>query len=123
VLDNWEHVVDSAASLAETVLRMCPHTTVLATSREPLRIEGEHLCRVSPLNVPSQHPAEPCDILEHSAVQLFIARMTALRPDFSAEADLPQSLRSAGTSTAFLLPSSLQRGALPRSAPNRLLRD
>src|SRR5258705_1691898 len=87
VLDNCEHVVDSAASLAETVLRMCPHTTVLATSREPLRIEGEHLCRVSPLNVPSQHPAEPCDILEHSAVQLFIARTTALRSDFSEEAD------------------------------------
>src|SRR5882757_2743105 len=36
---------------------------------------------------------------------------------------LPLSLRSAGTSTAFLLPSSLQRRALPRSAPNRLLRD
>jgi predicted ATPase/DNA-binding winged helix-turn-helix (wHTH) protein len=87
VLDNCEHVVDSAASLAETVLRMCPHTTVLATSREPLHIEGEHLCRVSPLNVPSQDLVEPCDILEHSAVQLFIARTTALRFDFSADAD------------------------------------
>jgi predicted ATPase/DNA-binding winged helix-turn-helix (wHTH) protein len=87
LLDNCEHVVDSAASLAETILRMCPHATVLATSREPLRIDGEHLCRVLPLDVPSQNPAEPHDILEHSAVQLFVARMTALRSDFSVDAD------------------------------------
>ena len=87
VLDNCEHVVDAVASLAETVLRMCPHTIVLATSREPLRIDGEHLCRVPPLDVPSQHPAEPHNILEHSAVQLFVARTTALRSDFSVDAD------------------------------------
>src|SRR6266404_5492786 len=87
VLDNCEHVVDAVASLAETVLRMCPHTTVLATSREPLRIDGEHLCRVPPLDVPSQNPAEPHNILEHSAVQLFVARTTALRSDFSVDAD------------------------------------
>jgi len=85
VLDNCEHVVDAAASLAETVVRMCPRTTVLATSREPLRIEGEHLCRVPPLDVPSQTPAEPNDVLGHSAVQLFVARITALRSDFSAD--------------------------------------
>src|SRR6202171_340284 len=87
VLDNCEHVVDSVASLAETVVRMCPRTTVLATSQEPLRIEGEHLCRVLPLDVPSQNPAEPYDILEHSSVQLFIARIMALRSDFSADGD------------------------------------
>jgi predicted ATPase/DNA-binding winged helix-turn-helix (wHTH) protein len=87
VLDNCEHVVDSAASLAETILRMCPHATVLATSREPLRIDGEHLCRVPPLDVPLQTPAEPHDSLEHSAVQLFVARTTALRSDFSVDAD------------------------------------
>jgi predicted ATPase/DNA-binding winged helix-turn-helix (wHTH) protein len=85
VLDNCEHVVDAAASLAETVVRMCPRTTVLATSREPLRIEGEHLCRVPPLDVPSQTSAEPNDVLGHSAVQLFVARITALRSDFSAD--------------------------------------
>src|SRR3984893_16044712 len=87
VLDNCEHVVDSAASLAETVVRMCPHTTVLATSREPLRIEGEHLHSVPPLDVPSQNPSEPCDILEHSAVQLFVARTTALHFDFALDGD------------------------------------
>ncbi|HYB09072.1 MAG TPA: winged helix-turn-helix domain-containing protein, partial [Alphaproteobacteria bacterium] len=39
VLDNCEHVIDAGARMAETVVRLCPHTTVLATSREVLRIE------------------------------------------------------------------------------------
>jgi predicted ATPase/DNA-binding winged helix-turn-helix (wHTH) protein len=87
VLDNCEHVVDAAASLAEMIVRMCPATSILATSREPLRIEGEHIYLVPPLDVPSLKPTEPCDILEHSAAQLFIARAMALRSDFSADAD------------------------------------
>ena len=55
VLDNCEHVIGAAANLAETLLRVCPHTTVLATSREVLRIEGEFVYHVAPLEVPSQH--------------------------------------------------------------------
>ena len=55
VLDNCEHVIDAAAGMAETLVRLCPHTTVLATSREVLRIEGEFVYRVPPLEVPSQH--------------------------------------------------------------------
>src|SRR6202022_455032 len=71
VLDNCEHVIDAAARLAETVVRMCPRTTILATSREILKIEGEYVYRVPPLDVPSQHE-EPNDILGRSAVQLFM---------------------------------------------------
>jgi predicted ATPase len=56
---------------------------VLATSREVLRIEGEHVYRVPPLDVPPQHEEEPGSILGHSAVQLFIARTRALDSDFS----------------------------------------
>ena len=78
VLDNCEHVVDAAAKLAETIVRMCPHAYVLATSREVLRIEGEHVYRVPPLDVPPQNDEEPNSILGHSAVQLFIARTRAL---------------------------------------------
>jgi predicted ATPase/DNA-binding winged helix-turn-helix (wHTH) protein len=84
VLDNCEHVVDGVASLAETIVRLCPATSVLATSREVLRIEGEHVYRVPALDVP-QSQEEPHSILEHSAVQLFIARTTALRADFLAD--------------------------------------
>ncbi len=82
VLDNCEHVIDAAARLAETVVRMCPRTTILATSREILKIEGEYVYRVPPLDVPSQHE-EPDDILGRSAVQLFIATTRALHSDFS----------------------------------------
>ena len=81
VLDNCEHVI-AAAALAETLLRSCPHTTVLATSREVLRIEGEFVYHVAPLEVPSQHQELSSDILDRSAVQLFIARMGAIRADF-----------------------------------------
>jgi non-specific serine/threonine protein kinase len=78
VLDNCEHVIDAAAQLAETIVRMCPHAYVLATSREVLRIEGEHVYRVPPLDVPAQNDEEPSSILGHSAVQLFIDRTRAL---------------------------------------------
>jgi predicted ATPase/DNA-binding winged helix-turn-helix (wHTH) protein len=87
VLDNCEHVVDAVASLAETVVRLCPATSVLATSREVLRIEGEHVYRVPALDVPRKHQEESRIVLEHSAVQLFIARTTAWRSDFSADGD------------------------------------
>jgi non-specific serine/threonine protein kinase len=89
VLDNCEHVIDAAARLAETVVRMCPRTTILATSREILNIEGEYVYRVPPLDVPPQYE-EPGNILAHSAVQLFIATTRALQSDFSPdEENLP----------------------------------
>lgn len=66
VLDNCEHVINAAAKLAETVVRMCTCTTILATSREILKIEGEFVYRVPPLDVPPQHE-EPGNILGHSA--------------------------------------------------------
>jgi DNA-binding winged helix-turn-helix (wHTH) protein len=52
VLDNCEHIIEVAARLAETLVRLCPHTSILATSREILRIECEHVYAVPPLDVP-----------------------------------------------------------------------
>ena len=83
VLDNCEHVVDAAARLAHTIVRLCPRTTVLATSREILRIEGECVYRVPPLEVPPEHSDNPSDVLQHSAVALFMARTKELNVDFS----------------------------------------
>jgi predicted ATPase/DNA-binding winged helix-turn-helix (wHTH) protein len=83
VLDNCEHVIDAAARLAETVLGLCPATSIVATSREVLRIEGEHVYRVPPLDVPSSHEEESDIVLGHSAVQLFIARTRAVDSEFS----------------------------------------
>lgn len=74
VLDSCEHLIDAAAQLAETLVRTCPGVSILATSREPLRIEGEHVYHVPPLDVPPpDHDSN--DALQHSAVLLFIARI------------------------------------------------
>jgi predicted ATPase len=86
ILDNCEHVIDAAAKLAETVVRMCSRTTILATSREILKIEGEHVYRVLPLEVPPPFE-EPGNLLSHSAVQLFIATTRSLRSDFSTHGE------------------------------------
>jgi predicted ATPase/DNA-binding winged helix-turn-helix (wHTH) protein len=82
VLDNCEHVIDAAACLAETFVRMHPRTTILTTSREVLRIEGEYVYRVPALEVPAIGCDEPDHILGHSAVELFVARTKALNSDF-----------------------------------------
>jgi predicted ATPase/DNA-binding SARP family transcriptional activator len=68
VVDNCEHVVDAAASLLSTLVRSCPHVTLLATSRERLTIEGEQVWPLAPL--------EP-----DAAVELFCDRARAVRPD------------------------------------------
>jgi predicted ATPase len=85
VLDNCEHVVESAAQLTETVLSLCPNVTVLATSREALRIAGEYVYRVPPLEVPPPHPDAAEDVSGHSAVQLFLARAAEAAADFTTD--------------------------------------
>ena len=83
VIDNCEHLIEAVATLAELLVQMCPHTTILATSRELLRVEGEYVYRVLPLEIPSPHREDPDDVIEHSAIKLFIARITAMQGDFS----------------------------------------
>jgi predicted ATPase/DNA-binding winged helix-turn-helix (wHTH) protein len=83
VLDNCEHLIDGAARLVETLVRSCPNTTILATSREVLRIDGEYVYRVPPLDVPGQSGDGDHDVLRRSAVQLLVARTKSLNADFS----------------------------------------
>jgi non-specific serine/threonine protein kinase len=92
VLDNCEHVVDAAARLAETIVRLCPCATVLATSREMLRIQGECVYRVPPLEVPPERSDNPSDVLQHSAVSLFMARMKESNFDFSPIDENPSAI-------------------------------
>jgi predicted ATPase/DNA-binding winged helix-turn-helix (wHTH) protein len=87
VLDNCEHVIDAVANLAETLTRLCPRTTIVATSREVLRIDGESVYRVPPLDVPAPGQAAPDYIMQYSAVELFVARTKALNADFSPHAE------------------------------------
>src|SRR5258705_7299341 len=83
VLDNCEHVIDAVANLAETFTRLCPRTPIVATSREVLRIDGESVYRVPPLEVPALGQAAPDYIMQYSAVELFVARTKALNAGFS----------------------------------------
>jgi predicted ATPase/DNA-binding winged helix-turn-helix (wHTH) protein len=84
VLDNCEHLVDSVAHFVETLIRSCARVTVLATSREVLRVDGEYVHRVPPLDVPD-HENGTGDVLGHSAVQLFVIRTRALHSGFSPQ--------------------------------------
>ena len=83
VLDNSEHVIDAAASMAETLLRANPTAHVMATSREPLRAADECLYRVPPLAVPAEGTEDIEDLLRYGAVQLFVARVRATEPHFA----------------------------------------
>ena len=75
VLDNCEHLIDGAASIVERLLQVAPLVTVIATSREPLRISGEVVYRVPSLEVP---PDDDCEAArEYGAVKLFEERVGA----------------------------------------------
>ncbi|HLJ56414.1 MAG TPA: protein kinase [Chthonomonadaceae bacterium] len=83
VLDNCEHLLESVASLVDALLRSCAQLHVLATSREPLGIAGEHCFRVPSLPVPDPRQQQTREALERCpAVQLFLERARAVAPDF-----------------------------------------
>jgi len=73
VLDNCEHLIDAAAKFCEQVIRRCAHVRILATSREPLGIDGERVYRVPSLSLPGD--VETVEELTTSdAVRLFAER-------------------------------------------------
>jgi predicted ATPase/DNA-binding winged helix-turn-helix (wHTH) protein len=94
VLDSCEHVISAAASIAEVVLKAAPRVCILATSREPLRAEGEWLHRLRSLELPPSAADLTADeVLQYSAVQLFVERAMAGADDFDiADADVPAIL-------------------------------
>jgi len=85
VLDNCEHVIDAAAGMAEALLRANPAAHVIATSREPLRAEGEWVWPVPPLAVPAADADHEDDLLRYGAVRLFVERTQAARPNFTPD--------------------------------------
>jgi predicted ATPase/DNA-binding winged helix-turn-helix (wHTH) protein len=85
VLDNCEHVIDAAAGMAKALLHGNSAARVLATSREPLRTEGECLYRVPSLVVPEEGTEDTEQVLRHGAVRLFVARARAADPHFSPD--------------------------------------
>jgi predicted ATPase/DNA-binding winged helix-turn-helix (wHTH) protein len=78
VIDNCEHMVDAVATLLETIFKEAPDVHLLATSREALRVEGEHAYWLPALASPSpQSSLKPVDVLAFPAVQLFLERAAA----------------------------------------------
>jgi non-specific serine/threonine protein kinase len=83
VFDECEHMLDACAQLLSTLLRNCPGVQVIATSRQPIGIEGEVRLRVPPLSVPDPgQVGSPGEALTFDAVKLFAERAAAAEPGF-----------------------------------------
>jgi predicted ATPase/DNA-binding winged helix-turn-helix (wHTH) protein len=78
VLDNCEHVIGVAAALAERIVSEAPQAHILATSREALRVEGEHVHLLHSLDCPPEDAGlTAMEALRYPAVQLFMERAAA----------------------------------------------
>jgi predicted ATPase/DNA-binding CsgD family transcriptional regulator len=83
ILDTCEHQVSDCATLVQLLLARCPWLRIIATSREPLRVRGETVWRVPPLDLPPDDPTDATDLAAHEAVRLFAARAAGARPGFT----------------------------------------
>lgn len=84
LLDNCEHLVDGVARVAEEIYREATGVCILATSREALRVDGEHVFQVAPLATPplSEH-LKATEALAYPAVELFMQRAIAANASFA----------------------------------------
>ena len=95
VLDNCEHLIEYIAPLASGLLSACSRLKILATSRESLRIPGEHLYPVPALELPKETASIDMDTApQFPALTLFTERAHAVRPDFSLNAENVQAVVS-----------------------------
>lgn len=86
VLDNFEQVVEAAPHLSE-LLVASPGLKIIVSSREALKIYGEHEFPVLPLAIPDIHHLPSADLLDmYPAVELFVQRARAVRPNFAIDA-------------------------------------
>ncbi|MGZ4358608.1 MAG: ATP-binding protein [Gaiellaceae bacterium] len=86
VVDNCEHLLGATASLLEALLRAAPRLSIVATSREPLRIPGELIFRVPSLAIPDpEQRLAPAELVRYEAVRLFVERAEAAAPGFALD--------------------------------------
>jgi predicted ATPase/DNA-binding XRE family transcriptional regulator len=123
LLDNFEHLLSAAPPLASLLAR-CPTLTVLATSRTPLRLRGEHVYVVPPLPVPEpDRRHSTAALLENDAVTLFVERASAASAGFAPGPDnaedtaeicrrldgLPLAIELAAARVTLLSPAAIVR--------------
>jgi predicted ATPase/DNA-binding winged helix-turn-helix (wHTH) protein len=78
ILDTCEHLIESVAALAASIIEAAPHVHIMATSREALRIEGEHVYRLDALACPPDAPGlTAAAVQKFPATQLFVERAVA----------------------------------------------
>jgi predicted ATPase/DNA-binding CsgD family transcriptional regulator len=96
ILDNCEHVISACAHLADTLMRACGKVHVLATSREPLGVAGEHVYRVPSLAVPASSDlgAGETALGSCESVRLFLDRAGAHQPAFRLTPDTAAAVAS-----------------------------
>jgi non-specific serine/threonine protein kinase len=83
MLDNCEHLITEVGQFVGHLTAHCPQLKILTTSREPLRISGEWIMRVSPLALPNAEVSLTADnALRWDAVHLFTERAQAAEPTF-----------------------------------------
>jgi predicted ATPase/class 3 adenylate cyclase len=84
IFDNSEHVVAAAAEAVAHILRRCPKIAILATSREPLGVDGEETYPMPPLSVPPNSEGILAEeAMRYEAVALFVARATSAQKTFA----------------------------------------
>jgi len=86
VLDNCEHLVEPVAALVDRVLRAAPLVSIVATSREPLAVAGEHIWTVEPLATADLDVVPANELPSVPAVALFLERARAADPRFKLDA-------------------------------------
>ncbi len=123
LLDNCEHLVEPAARIARTLLEAVPSLCILATSREALRVPGEQVAPIPPLDLPVS--AADDEASRSEAVRLFADRARASQPTFVVdEANLPSVVaicrRLDGLPLAIELAASRVRTLAPPELARRL---
>ncbi|MBB3181579.1 winged helix-turn-helix domain-containing protein [Variovorax sp. Sphag1AA] len=87
LIDNCEHVVDTVAPLVSRLLSELPQLRILATSREAMRVQGEHVLRLSPLAVPDEDDVGFSEAMRAPAVELLVERAAAAGSRVFGESD------------------------------------
>jgi predicted ATPase/DNA-binding CsgD family transcriptional regulator len=86
LLDNYEHVINAAPFTLE-LLAACDKIKILVTSREPLRVTGEHIYHVPPMTMPEVDVTTKQHLLEHEAIALFVQQAQAVKSNFELSPD------------------------------------